>query len=103
MREKHMKQLGFHIWCVGGISRAWRRFQRDGSCLLVTDVGGYDLPETHGPYQATQLTARDELVEAQSLIRRASRLVRWLRRRERLVDRVQPSQPLANHDKEPIR
>ena len=93
MREKHMKQLGFHIWCVGGISRAWRYFQHDGSYLLVTDIGGFDLPELHGPYQAMQLTANDELVQIQPLIRRASRLVRWLRSRERLVNRIKPSKP----------
>lgn len=96
MREKHMKQLGFHIWCVGGISRAWRRFQCDGSYLLVTDIGGYDLPETNGPYQAMQLTANDELVEVRSLIWRASRLVRWLRGRERLIDGNQPARPAVS-------
>ena len=85
MRNRHMKQLGFHIWCVGGVSRAWRRFQRDGSYLLVTDVGGYDLPESTGPYLAMQLSATDELVEAGSLIQRAALLVRWLRRLERLT------------------
>jgi hypothetical protein len=96
MRDKHMRQLGFHVCCVGGISRAWRRFQRDGSYLLVTDVGGYDLPEANGPYQAVQLTANDELVEVRLLIQRASRLVRWLRRRERLVDENQPAKPAVN-------
>jgi hypothetical protein len=96
MREKHMKQLGFHIWCIGGVSRAWRRFQRDGSYLLVTDVGGYDLPELHGPYQAMQLTANDELVEVRSPIRRASRLVRWLGRRERLANGIQLAEPAVN-------
>jgi hypothetical protein len=96
MREKHMKQLGFHIWCVGGIARAWRCFQRDGSYLLVTDIGGFDLPELHGPYQAMQLTANDELVDVQPLIRQASRLVRWLRRRERLVNGIQPATPAVN-------
>lgn len=98
MCEKHMKQLGFHIWCVGGVSRAWRRFQQDGSYILVTDVGGYDLPEPNGPYQALQFTAKDELVDVRSLIGQASQLVRWLRRRERLVDGNQTS----IHDKEPI-
>lgn len=26
--------------------------------MLVTDVGGYDLPEPNGPYQAIQLTSK---------------------------------------------
>jgi hypothetical protein len=89
MHDKHMKQLGFHVWCVGGVSRAWRRFQDDGSYLLVTDVGGYDLPEPNGPYQAMLLTAQDELVEIQPPFWQASRLVRWLRRFERLLERNQ--------------
>jgi len=86
MRVKHMKQLGFHIWCIAGVSRAWRRFDQNGSYVLVTDIGGFDLPEPNGPYQAVQLTAQDEFVESRSPIWRASQLVRWLRRRERLVD-----------------
>ena len=86
MRDKHMQQLGFHVWCVPGVSRAWRRFQDDGSYLLVTDVGSYDLPEPNGPYQAMLLTAQDELVEIQPLIWQASRLVHCLRRFERLAE-----------------
>ena len=76
MRERHMKQLGFHVWCVAGISRAWRRFAQHGSYVLVTDIGGFDLPEPNGPYQVVPLTAQDDFVDGQSPIWRASQLVR---------------------------
>src|SRR5262245_10544701 len=84
MRDRHMKQLGFHVWSVGGVSRAWRRFQKDGSYILVTDIGGYDLPDQTGPYQAMILSAADELMDLRPMISRPAKLVSWLQRLTRL-------------------
>jgi len=81
-----LHRLEFEVWQVPGVSRAWRREFADGSYVLVTDPGGYDLPETGGPYSAMALTATDELRELQPLFSTTQDIYRWLRHCQRLTD-----------------
>ncbi|MGC3966711.1 MAG: 5-methyltetrahydropteroyltriglutamate--homocysteine S-methyltransferase [Pirellulales bacterium] len=47
--------LGFELHHVGGISRAWVRTTSDGRTVVVTDPGGYDLPDDAGPFLVFEL------------------------------------------------
>lgn len=80
-------RLGFEVWHVPGISRAWRYDFADGSFVLVTDLGGYDLPEPGGPYSAMSLSAANELVDYQEWLRDTKDLFRWFSRMSRLCAR----------------
>jgi hypothetical protein len=57
-----LPRLGFEVWQVPGVSRAWRREFEDGSFLLVTDLGGFDLPESGGPYCPMFLSRQFQLL-----------------------------------------
>ncbi len=80
-------RLGFEVWHVPGISRAWRYDFADGSFVLVTDLGGYDLPEPGGPYSAMSLSAANELVDYQEWLRDTKDLFHWFSRMSRLCAR----------------
>lgn len=76
-------RLGFHVWSVPGVSRAWRYEFDDGRFVLVTDTGGYDLPEPTGPYVAICLSGRNEQLDFQPLLRDMKAVYRWFRRQSR--------------------
>lgn len=76
-------ECGFQVFQVPGVSRAWRYEFLGGLYVLVTDVGGYDLPEIGGPYAAMSLSCRDELLEIQTWLRGTRELHRWLRHIQR--------------------
>lgn len=78
-------RLGYEVWSVPGISRAWRREFADRSYLLITDIGGYDLPEIGGPYAGMYLSATDELIECVPWMFSARNLFGWVRHTERLA------------------
>jgi hypothetical protein len=86
------RELAFEIWQVPGISRAWKYEFADGSYVLVTDIGGYDLPDAGGPYVGLYLSNGDELIEHEPLLRNAKNLVRWFEHARRLTKyRAQPT------------
>jgi hypothetical protein len=72
-------QIGFQVWQVPGVSRAWHYEFANGSYVLVTDPGGYDLPELGGPYAAIALSLADEVIGHQERLRSTRQLVYWLR------------------------
>ncbi len=88
-------RLGFQVWHCPGVSRAWRRILPAGDSVLITDVGGFDLPERGGPYAALLLSPRDELVEFEPFFERLGDLVHWIRHTERRVS-VRPQLPQLN-------
>ncbi len=93
--------LGFHVWHIPGVSRAWRREFADGSFLLVTDSGGYDLPEPQGPWSGMFLSGRDEFIELAPPARRMQQIVRWIRHTERLfVRRTSAETGPVSHEKD---
>ena len=83
--ETWFVRMGFEVWHVPGVSRAWRRELDDGSCVLATDVGRFDLPSEGGPYSGLHLSREQELLEFVPLLRRSKDLHRWLRHAERAV------------------
>lgn len=83
-------RLGFHVWSVPGVSRAWRYEFEDGRFVLVTDPGGYDLPEPSGPYVAICLSCRDEQLDFQPLLRDMKAVYRWFRRQSRETMLLKP-------------
>ena len=76
-------EMGFEESHSPGVSRAWRYQFADGSFVLVTDVGGYDLPPLRGPYSGMHLSAQLELLDIAPLVRSTRDLYRWLRHRQR--------------------
>jgi hypothetical protein len=76
-------RLGFDVCSVAGVSRAWRYEFDDGCSLLVTDIGGFDLPEPHGPFAALCMSRGDEQVDFQPLLCDTKALYRWFRRQVR--------------------
>jgi hypothetical protein len=76
-------EMGFAVFCVPGISRAWQYELEDGSYLLVTDIGGYDFPPPGGPYSCMHLSRRNELLEFAALLWRTGELFQWLRHVQR--------------------
>jgi len=77
-------KLGFDVWTIPGCSRAWRYEFDDGSYVLVTDLGGYDLPESGGPYSAISLSSSDEMIECQEWLHSTKALLDWFRHITRL-------------------
>ena len=89
-------RLGFQVWQVPGMSRAWRYEFTDGSYVLVTDLGGYDLPDLGGPYAVMSLSPTDELIESHEWLHSTGQLFRWFKHTERLIfKRTQSSRPGA--------
>lgn len=84
-------QQGYELFYVPGISRAWRRELPNRSYLLITDIGGYDLPEPGGPYSGMYLSAQDELIEFIPWMPDARGLFGWVRHAERLAEFRQKS------------
>jgi hypothetical protein len=77
--------MGFSVAQTPGVSRAWQHDLIDGSYVLVTDVGGYDLPAPGGPFSGMHLSRRNELLEFVALLWRTSELFRWFRHVQRKV------------------
>ncbi len=92
--------LGFETWHTPGVSRAWRYEFADGSYLLVTDLGGYDLPLPGGPYAGLCLSSRDEPIASATCLCGTHELLGWMRRVARIKDRagpkVSPARQLPN-------
>jgi hypothetical protein len=61
-----------------GISRAFR-LQIDDGYLLITDVGGYDLPEVGGAASAYVFSNADEVVEFEEFLEDSRALFDWVR------------------------
>lgn len=78
-------RLGYEVWQVSGVSRAWYRELPDRSYVLITDIGGYDLPEVGGPYAGMYLSAQNELIEFAPWLRHTAALSDWLRHVTRLA------------------
>ncbi|HEY1602280.1 MAG TPA: hypothetical protein VGG64_21940 [Pirellulales bacterium] len=90
-----LRRLGFYVWYVPGISRAWRLDFASRDHLLVTDVGGYDLPGTGGPYASILVLSTGAATELHSCLNGTIELVDWVERtiqlyipRSRQVDRA---------------
>lgn len=56
-------ERAFRVEHVPGVARSWQRFEPDGSLIILTDAGGFDLPNRNGPFYATHL-GQDDLVLA---------------------------------------
>ena len=74
-----LRRLGFHVWHVPGVSRAWRFEFVDGAYLLVTDLDGYDLPDPSGPYAAVAMSSGDEVIDSEPWLGDMNELFRWFR------------------------
>jgi hypothetical protein len=77
-------QLGFRVFHVPGMSRAWQFEFNDGSYVLITDIGGFDLPEPGGPYAVMALSRSDEMLDLQPFLSSARDVFYWFRRMSRL-------------------
>ena len=73
-----LTSLGFVAAHQPGVSRAWRLDLDDGY-LLVTDVGGYDLPEVGAPASAYAFSLQDDLLEFEELLVDSRALHDWVR------------------------
>ena len=64
-----------------GVSRAWRRTERDGTEIILTDLGGFDLPNRDGPFCAIHLDGEDRVVAGPKVLYSRLALAVWLRQR----------------------
>ena len=94
-------RLGYEVFSVPGVSRAWRREFADRSYLIVTDLGGYGLPEPGGPYSAMYFSSADRLIESIPELTDPHQLYHWVCHVERLSRSpgrpATPVQPSAAH------
>ncbi|SMP45888.1 hypothetical protein SAMN06265222_10218 [Neorhodopirellula lusitana] len=74
-------ERGFQVHHKPGVSRAWVRAESDGRQLILTDLGGFDLPSRDGPFQACVLSADNVLLDGPVQIPTRLALARWLRDR----------------------
>ena len=70
--------LGFSVVLAPGISRAWRAELRDGRYILITDIGGFDLPDPKDPFSAACLSMQDELLEFAPLLSSTTDLLKFM-------------------------
>ncbi|OJW22206.1 MAG: hypothetical protein BGO49_19465 [Planctomycetales bacterium 71-10] len=73
-----LARLGFVMSHQPGVSRAWRLDVGD-DYLLVTDVGGYDVPEPGAPASAYAFTRSDDLLEFEEVLIDSRSLHGWVR------------------------
>lgn len=73
-------KLGFEVLNCPGVSRAWQYDLADGSFVLITDLGGYDLPEPGGPYSAMVLSSANDLGEVCANLATPRSLFQWFAR-----------------------
>lgn len=88
-----LESLGFVVLHTPGLARAWSYEFSDGSSILVTDVAGYDLPESGGPYSVIWLSRREEIRKYVPAIFQAKYVYRFVLRLQR-----QFQFQLQNHD-----
>ncbi len=74
-------ERGFRVFHKPGVSRAWIRVESDGRQLILTDTGGFDLPNRNGPFQICVLNQDDEFTEGPVTLPNRLALARWLRER----------------------
>jgi len=74
-------ERGFNVDHRPGVSRAWVRVEKDGRQLILTDLGGFDLPSRDGPFQACVVNGDDEMVDDPIQLPTRLALARWLRER----------------------
>lgn len=74
-------ERGFQIVHKPGVSRALVRVESDGRQLVLTDTGGFDLPDRNGPFQICIINSGDELLEGPVELPSRLALARWLRER----------------------
>jgi hypothetical protein len=73
-----LAELGFECMHTPGISRAWQLHIDDGY-ILITDIGGYDLPEIGAPAAAYVFSDADEVLEFEEFLKDSHALFNWVR------------------------
>jgi len=71
----------FRVHHSPGVARAWLRIEPTGDWYMVTDPGGYDLPERDGPFVVTHVARGPEHDEDPQLLPHRAALAAWLRER----------------------
>ena len=90
-----LSRLGFSVTHQGGVSRAWR-LDLGEDYLLVTDVGGYDLPGVGESASGYRFTNSDDLLEFEEILTDSRALYGWIRSaRRRARRRVRGDGPPA--------
>lgn len=74
-------ERGFRVDHKPGVSRAWVRVEKDGRQLILTDLGGFDLPSRGGPFQVCVISRDDEMLDGPVQHSNRLALARWLRDR----------------------
>ncbi|MEM6365691.1 MAG: hypothetical protein AAF745_14780 [Planctomycetota bacterium] len=74
-------ERGFRLLHKPGVSRAWVRVESDGRQLILTDIGGFDLPNRDGPFLICIINRDDELIDGPVELPNRLALARWLGQR----------------------
>lgn len=72
----------FVVYHTPGIARALMHCGSSGNYILLTDIGGFDLPDPGGPFVAQQLSVDDRLISGPETLADRQQLVDWLRQRD---------------------
>ncbi|MEO1615484.1 MAG: hypothetical protein AAFV88_06515 [Planctomycetota bacterium] len=74
-------ERGFQVVHKPGVSRAYVRIEDDGRQLILTDSGGFDLPNRDGPFHICVINRDDQMVDGPVVLPTRLALARWLRER----------------------
>ncbi|MDG2221961.1 MAG: hypothetical protein P8L85_11300 [Rubripirellula sp.] len=72
-------ERGFRVDHKPGVSRAYVRTESDGRQVILTDLGGFDLPSRDGPFRICVINRDDQVVDGPVDIPTRIALARWLR------------------------
>lgn len=74
-------ERAFRVEHQPGVARSWQRIEPDGSLIVLTDEGGFDLPSRDGPFLACHFSSDDELLGGPDPLPTRLALAVWLRAR----------------------
>lgn len=74
-------QRGFRVDHRPGVSRAYVREEPQGDFFLLTDPGGFDLPDQNGPFQITHFSAQQDVLDGPCDFANRLELAAWLNTR----------------------
>ncbi|MFG0288433.1 MAG: hypothetical protein ACF8CQ_09665 [Rhodopirellula sp. JB044] len=87
---KQWIENGFEVQHTPGVSRSLIRIETNGDYFLLTDSGGYDIPNDDGPFRIMQLSRTGMLIDGPTNFGNRLALAAWLRRRSSIAIPTDP-------------
>lgn len=77
-------ELQFGVTQTPGVARALTHFENNGDQTIITDAGGFDLPNRNGPFLVYRVARDGRTLDEPTLIESRHILARWLYNRIRI-------------------